>query len=514
MLLHELLLFFICQLSFTLATPDRSIFFNYQNNAACILVNDTVYANFEFEFNNPKNEPIPLIIFNYENLQYFKNLPNFDTFLNHTYLDVKNDDKFVQINLKDESVQFNLKMFRNLEIPEDTFTEVITTKSNLNYNIPEPGVYCVYLPLYSYDGDIIHPTAYTSTLKINEFASVSVFNDISSRISSIILYGLFLIPLSYLYPNIRKRSFEKLPPVIQELCQILIVSLLLNIAHVVLELFYLFFPNDFVHSFAENYFGYFKDILLEKWQKYVVCQIYLGLGYENSPIKTPKILFQSFFILNLATTLILDNLLGPASSIIDIFINGQHFEIVKKSILVNGFYKTIFINKNYSDFLKSLITTSTSIQLVSGFIMQLISLVYGIKYIIRLKNHPQLLKPMTSSLLVHLIAWSTFGKHALYNIGVKISVTGIFDAGELLSVIGTLIEQFEIKLVGLQVIEIMILWYLWTTVKPYDLNALKIEEEEAAEKKNAATTSEVKTNKKATVNETKKVPIKKSKKVE
>ncbi|KAI5959310.1 uncharacterized protein KGF55_005460 [Candida pseudojiufengensis] len=505
-MLYQLLFLIFTQLSLILATPDRSLFFNYQNNAACILVNDTVYTNFHFEIENPKNQSIPLIIFNYRNLQYFKNLPNFDVFLNHTYLDLEDEKQFISTDNVSNSVGFNLKTFRNYKIPEDTFVELITDKTDLIYQVPEPGVYCIYFPLYSYDRDIIHPTAYAINLKIEEFAPISVFNDISSHISNVILFGLFILPLSYIYPDIRKRRFEKLPPVIQELCQILIVSLVLNGVHVVLELCYLFFPNDFVHSFTENYFGYFKDILLEKWQKYTVCQIYLGLGYKNSPIKTPKVLFQSIFILNVVSTILLDYLMGPATSIIDIYINDKQFEIVKKSILVTRFYKSIFINRNYTDFIKSLITVSTTIQLVSGLIMQLISLIYGVIFVYKLKNHPSLLKPMSSSILIHLIAWSTFGKHAIYNLAIKISVTGIFDAGELLSVIGTLIEQFEIKLVGLQVIEILILWFLWSGGKSFDLSVLKTEEQEE-KRKTIVDEKEIKVSKdsKKTVKKTKKV---------
>ncbi|KAI3406879.2 hypothetical protein KGF56_000171 [Candida oxycetoniae] len=476
------LLLVLTQLVSIFAKPDRKLLFNFQNNAACILVNETaVNTNFKFNFHGTQqDDQVPMMIFNYLDLKFFKNLPNFDTFLNHTYLDEK---KILEIgdDIYDD-ISFKLKTFRGAALPESLYTTVVTTDKELEYTASEPGVYCVYFPLYSYDGDIIHPTNYHAELQIDDFQSISVFNDISAHISEFLMFGLALVPLYYIYPVLRTKQVNKLPPVIQQLTQLLIVFVCLNVAHFVLELAYLFMPNDFLHGFSEVYFAFFKSILLEKWQKYIVALVYFGLGYVNSPVKSSKLLLQCIFTVNIISTCVFYYATGKLSSVTDITVNGAQYQVVYKSILVPRFYKKVALNQD-TDFTKLMITISGLVQVVSSFLMQLLSFYYGLKLSWKFRGSKKLSKPIISSILFHLISWSTFGRHLMYQIFIQIRAEGIFDVGELLSNMGVMLEHYEVKIVGFQLVEILILLFIWTTKTPYDASGVVVEKENEKKKK-------------------------------
>ncbi|CAK9437509.1 uncharacterized protein LODBEIA_P18870 [Lodderomyces beijingensis] len=477
----------LAQLSLVLAIPTRDIFFNYQSNAACILVNDTSYTNFKFNFaNTALDKQIPLIIFNYADLQYFKNLPNLNAFLNHTYLDEK---PFLKLGSekkngdgKDDEMAFDLKVFRSFEFPEHVEKRLIKEDGEFTYHVPEPGVFCVYLPLYSYDGNLIHPTNYHANMEIQEFQPISVYNDISAHITIAILFGLALLPFKYIYKLKTLRDFDKITPVVREAAQIILVYAVLNGVHVVLELTYLFIPNNFIHSFTEEYFSYFKVLLLEIWQKYVTTMIYLGLGFGNLPEtqQGPRNLIQAIFVFNFITAILFRSLTKRTESAVDILINEEPFQIIHKSILVSRFYSNV-VTKQYSEIMKTIIIYSTRAQFITGLLLLVATFYSGLKLILHFKSDKTLLRPILSSFLLQLVAWSTFGRHIIYQLYIRLVFAGVFDVGELLSSISTLMEYYEVRMAGSSLVELLLLAFIWYTKKAFDASTLEVEDEKTSE---------------------------------
>ncbi|CCG24851.1 hypothetical protein CORT_0G01640 [Candida orthopsilosis Co 90-125] len=477
-------------------TPYRKVFFNYQNNAVCLYANDTVHTQFEIEFDLARdNETIPVLIFNYRDLIKFKNVPNFNEFLNHTYLNdqVNDQGEGSSLLLVDEvhkSVDFNLQMNQvGKSLPKSVWYDVVTNETSfISYGVNEPGTYCIYMPLYSFDGNLIHPTNYKAQLSVEEFTPISVFHDIATSLNIVIMFGSTLVVLSYLYPAIRARKFDKLPPVVQQLTQLLIVYVGFTLIQFALRLIYLFVPNDFIYSFTEDYFGYFANVLLNKWQKFIISQVYFGLGYINVPeslktIRISKLIFQLAFIVNLVAIFVLDNCIDIPIPLTSILINQERYSIYKKSILVNEYYANIVINQN-SDLLKYLFKYGSQTQLLCGFLMQVVRLVCGFQLAWKLRRSRKLAKPMIVTIMIHLIAWTLFGKQSVYVAFIRLNIGGVFDVGELLSNIGQLLETYEVKWMALSLVEILMIWFIWSTNKPYDY-AVVVEEEKKKKDKGA-----------------------------
>lgn len=477
-------------------TPYRKVFFNYQNNAVCLYANDTVHTQFEIEFDLVRdNETIPVLIFNYRDLIKFKNVPNFNEFLNHTYLNdqVNGQGEGLSLLLVDEVhklVDFNLQMNQvGKSLPKLVWYDVVTNETSfISYGVNEPGTYCIYMPLYSFDGNLIHPTNYKAQLSVEEFTPISVFHDIATSLNIVIMFGSTLVVLSYLYPAIRARKFDKLPPVVQQLTQLLIVYVGFTLIQFALRLIYLFVPNDFIYSFTEDYFGYFANVLLNKWQKFIISQVYFGLGYINVPeslktIRISKLIFQLAFIVNLVAIFVLDNCINIPIPLTSILINQERYLIYKKSILVNEYYANIVINQN-SDLLKYLFKYGSQTQLLCGFLMQVVRLVCGFQLAWKLRRSRKLAKPMIVTIMIHLIAWTLFGKQSVYVTFIRLNIGGVFDVGELLSNIGQLLETYEVKWMALSLVEILMIWFIWSTNKPYDY-AVVVEEEKKKKDKGA-----------------------------
>ncbi|KAI5969214.1 hypothetical protein CANMA_001767 [Candida margitis] len=469
-------------------TPYRTVFFNYQNNAVCLYANDTAHTHFEIEFDNARlNESIPVMIFNYRDLPKFKNLPNFNSFLNHTYLNEPDEmQRLITIDEETKQVDFNFQLVSKSgqSLPESVWYKVITNETLIRYDVKQPGTYCIYMPLYTLDWNTILPTNYQAQLTVEEFSPVSVFHDISVSVNIAIMFGSILVGLSYLYPAIRARKFTKLPPVIQQLTQLLIVYVGFTMIQLALRLIYLFVPNDFIYTFTEDYFGYFANILLNKWQKFIISQVYFGLGYVNCPNTILKYIFQVAFIINLVSVVIVDNCVNFPIPITGVSINNEHYSIFKKSILVNEFYANIVINQN-SDLLKYIFNYGTQAQIICGFVMQVSRFVSGVYFAWKLRKFPKLAKPMISTVLLHLIAWTSFGKQSVYVAFVRLNFSGVFDVGELLGQVGKLMETYEVKWLALSLVEILLLWFIWSTGKPYDYSvAVKQDEEKKKKKKN------------------------------
>lgn len=51
--------------------------------------------------------------------------------------------------------------------------------------------------------------------------------------------------------------------------------------------------------------------------------------------------------------------------------------------------------------------------------------------------------------------------------------TGVFDVSELLSVVGNVIEMFDLKVRALQVVDMVLLWIIWSTKKPYNVDEVE-----------------------------------------
>ena len=449
-----------------------------------MLFNETGNLHFTFE-NTEEDGQIPLVIFDYTDLQYFKNLPNFNAFMNHTYLD---DKKFLDIgDDQTDPITFDFKLFRNQQHSNRFFTKIITDDEEFDYPIQEPGQYCVYLPLYSYDGDIIHPTNYKGRVSIEEFQSISVYNDISAHISITIMFGLIIIPLSYLFPQIRTRHYDKLPPVVQQMVQLLLTNLFFNVAHFVLELIYLFIPNDYAYAFTELIFATLKDELLTKWQIYLMASIYLGIGYKNLPASKQgaRKVLQLALTINIIAKAVLNYLLKETSTVQDILINNEPYQITHKSILVHRFYRNI-VTFEYPESTKRLITLTSTISLATLFTIRLISYYSGIRLAWYLRKDTNLSRPMVLSLILHLVAWCSFGRQIIYQLYVRIMFGGLFDVGELLSVLGTQVENYEVMNAGLQVTEILLILFIWYPTRPYDVEKYAEEQDALAKEQKRA----------------------------
>ncbi|CAI5756680.1 unnamed protein product [Candida verbasci] len=437
-------------ITLTLAASNRQLFFNYQNNAACILINEpTPFTQLSFNFQLGSNQSIPLVIFNYLDIVNFKNLPNFDQFLNHTYLDV---NKFIT-----KDVEFNFQTFKSKSLPEHFESTIIQESGEYNYQIFQNGTYCIYLPLYTFDETIIHPTHYYATMKIeHEFRHVDLYHKFSTNLTITILFASTLLLLSYFNPSIREFQIEKLTIVKQQLVTLLFGTFAFYFLYTINEFLTLFaIPSDKFYSLSEGTFGHAQYLIIDKWQKYTISKIYFGVAFKN--FTKPRI-FDLIFAINVISSFVSDYLIKIDST--DILVNDKPFQILKQSILVPGFYKSVLQNVE-TDGNKLTLEVASALQLISGILIQLITLIVGIKVYWKLKDR-KLQAPILQSLLLHLITWSTFVKHLIYHLYIKISIRGIFDVGELLGVIGSLIETYQVKVVSLNLVEILLLWFIWT----------------------------------------------------
>ncbi|KAK6454543.1 uncharacterized protein RJT20DRAFT_130689 [Scheffersomyces xylosifermentans] len=146
------------------ATGDRGFILTKAQNAASFPIN-TVYKDtyVSISFNlEGFSEQIPLLIFNYNDIDKYTNLPNFDEFI-----DPDNSENSFVIKKSEGSVCFDLQM-KDLEapIPATTFTTVVDrSTTTIVYHVQEQGLYCIYIPQLN-------------TEKTDEFtATVSIHNE-------------------------------------------------------------------------------------------------------------------------------------------------------------------------------------------------------------------------------------------------------------------------------------------------------------------------------------------------
>ena len=75
--------------------------------------------------------------------------------------------------------------------------------------------------------------------------------------------------------------------------------------------------------------------------------------------------------------------------------------------------------------------------------------------------------------MLHLVSWRIIGRIIIANFYSDINLTGVFDVGEMLSVIGNLIELQDLKFTALRLVEVLLLWFIWSFNKPLDFKRLK-----------------------------------------
>ena len=165
--------------------------------------------------------------------------------------------------------------------------------------------------------------------------------------------------------------------------------------------------------------------------------------------------------------------LSDIMNIGDILINQIPYGVVDKSMLVTRAYKFI-LTDFYSDNSKHAVLMAKKAQAFCDIATQVLTFAYGIRIAWYLKGkNARILKVFLQSLLVHLIAWSYFGKFTIASLYVHMKFSGVFDVSELLSVVGNVIEMFDLKVRALQVVDMVLLWIIWSTKKPYNVDEVE-----------------------------------------
>ncbi|RCK66008.1 hypothetical protein Cantr_01803 [Candida viswanathii] len=466
----------VFQLSLVLGRSNRHLRLTYNSNGACIAINQTLpNTQLTLDFYDVNKDQIPLVISEYVDLFKFRNLPNFNDFANYTYLE---DKPFLKANDKTKQVTFDLSLRKSFLIPERFYNKTITEDQTVVYKVTEPGVYCIYLPLYSYDDIRTHPLNYYVDVTVeNEALSPNVLNELSTQVNLLILFGSVVLLLTYLYPGIRTGGMSKLPPVLNKLFPFLAANLVYRLGFLGLWVFYFFYPSDSIYNYIQNYYDHVQPVLFDKWFQYVVGSVYLGTGILNLPVKPSEFWLKLIFAASVATALVRTYALSDILHISDVFINDVPYGIVDKSILVNRAYK-FTLTDFYSDTVKYALLISKQVQTGLEIAIQVLSLIYGVRifWYLRTKN-PRLSRVLLQSVLVHLIAWSYFGKYTIVMLYVNLRFSGVFDVGELLGVVGNVIEVFDLKVSALQVFEVLLLWVIWTTKKPYNVDEVEQKED-------------------------------------
>lgn len=457
---------------------NRQLTLSYNTNAACIAINQTLpNTKITLDFYNVNKEQIPLIISEYVDTFKFKNFPNFDNFVNYTYLENK---PFLKANSKTKKLKFDLKLRKSFTFPETFYNNTIKKDGLVEYNVKKPGIYCIYLPLYSYDNVKTHPLKYISHVTIeNEPFSPNILNEISTQVNLLILFGTIVITLAYFYPIIRSNAgFSKLPPVLNQLYPFLLSNLIYRLGFLGLWVFYFFNPSDGIYNFGMNYYSHIQPVLLDKWFQYIVTSVYLGSGILDLPIKPSGIwLLKLIFGLNVLNSLVQTHILTDVMNIGDIIINEVPYGIVDKSILVTRAYKFMLTNL-YSDNERRAILIAKQLQALLDVATQVLSFAYGFRIIWYLKGkNPRISKVFLQSFLIHLIAWSYFGRYTIVSLYIHMRFSGVFDVGELLGVVGNVIEIFDLKIMALQVVDLLLLWVIWSTKKPYKVEEITHKED-------------------------------------
>lgn len=124
---------------------------------------------------------------------------------------------------------------------------------------------------------------------------------------------------------------------------------------------------------------------------------------------------------------------------------------------------------------KIVVTVLAYTKLTISALVHLASFGYGLKLYWNLKksNNNRVTRPLLQSIVLHLVSWRIFGRIIIANFYSDINLTGVFDVGEMLSVIGNLIELQDLKFTALRLVEVLLLWFIWSFNKPLDFKRLK-----------------------------------------
>ena len=108
-----------------------------------------------------------------------------------------------------------------LKLSRKLFNKTITQDQIVKYNVSEPGVYCIYLPMYSFDNKRTHFTPYYTFVTVeNEGMKENVLTEVSTQINSFIIVASVIFILIYVYPILRTgRRISKLSSVSNQLFQ-------------------------------------------------------------------------------------------------------------------------------------------------------------------------------------------------------------------------------------------------------------------------------------------------------
>ena len=474
------------QLSLVLAASNRRFILNYESNGACVAINNvTLETQLTFDFHNVCQTTIPLIVFQYLDFLKFKNLPNFDDFANYTYLKNK---KFIKTDQKSKLVKFDLQLVNNgvKTFPETFFNKTITQDQIVKYNVSEPGVYCIYLPMYSFDNKRTHFTPYYTFVTVeNEGMKENVLTEVSTQINSFIIVASVIFILIYVYPILRTgRRISKLSSVSNQLFQFLLTNNVYYCGYLILWAIYFVFPTDAMYYFIVNYYGSFLQVVLKYWLSYITLSVYFGSGYANLPINPPQFLLKLYVGINILATFISFQLLKDALGVEEIIVNSESYQIIDKSILVNKKYKTM-VTAYLLYWEKIVVTVLAYTKLTISALVHLVSFGYGLKLYWNLKksNNNRVTRPLLQSIVLHLVSWRIIGRIIIANFYSDINLTGVFDVGEMLSVIGNLIELQDLKFTALRLVEVLLLWFIWSFNKPLDFKKTKRDDKKKEKKR-------------------------------
>ncbi|KAK6457377.1 uncharacterized protein RJT20DRAFT_1949 [Scheffersomyces xylosifermentans] len=464
--------FLATQLSVVLGTSHRIFELNAKSNAACLYVNASQEdTSLSIEFSDVTDHEIPLIIFNYNDLIKFKNLPNLNYFVNHTYVF---ENHIVENN--NGSVGFTFELRKGLdELPPSLFNTTIDEDSVIEYPIADEGVYCVYLPIYKSTGEGYLPTTqYKAKVTVNnEAVPANIFQDISTHVSLALMFGVAFVVVAFFHPAVSQRRLSQLPLITRYIIYYLLTNFAYNSIFFALELICAYFPNDPLYDFTEDWYFRLQTGVLNKFQSYIIVLVYLGYGYHKLNVNVISKFTVTLWLINSVSRIFTDYLLRETNTIIDIILIDEKYQVLYNTVLLAGTYKADRVAA-WAPRERALTSIFTLVQILTEFLLFIIFLwnSYKINKKLTQLGEPGLKKYITRSLFYHLFLYKiVFKQVALYLSHLKFG--GLFDVGETLQVIGHFIEMFEMKLIGFNLLEILIVWYIWGTNKPLKLAPAK-----------------------------------------
>ncbi|KAK6457555.1 uncharacterized protein RJT20DRAFT_24460 [Scheffersomyces xylosifermentans] len=199
-----LLLF--AQVTYTYAwLRDRTFELTNVNNAACFPIYKT-YAStailLKFDRKTDTPRPIPLILFNYTDINAYTNLP--------TLVEFTNTDDLGLLKLKEnKKLGLNLVLQKEVQKHPETVLQYVLkpTHTDIQYSVPGSGHYCIYLPTVLDDTINDNPNNFVATATIRHAGPYIPYRNR-------IIFPLQLLSLLLQFPGIliglsrrRKRGF-------------------------------------------------------------------------------------------------------------------------------------------------------------------------------------------------------------------------------------------------------------------------------------------------------------------